>query len=433
MNKIQIRNQFRYFVWTNLMMLLFSSAVTGQTLAFPGAEGFGKYTVGGRNGEVYIVTNLNDSGPGSLRDAVSQPNRMIVFEVGGVIELQDRLTFSENLTIAGQTAPGEGITLSGDGISFTNANNLICRFIRVRSGKAAGKVDAITIYQGHDMVFDHLSVSWGTDENFSVSSMKVVDGPVNVTVQNSIIAQGLQTHSCGGLVQSEGGVSMFCNLYIDNYTRNIKVKGRNQFVNNIIYNWGSNGYILGGNSQYHSHANVVGNYFITGPDTKGQPFTRGNENFAIYASNNYFDGNRNGKADGAVLAPKDYGIVTWLDEPVDGFPFIQQLDVDVALTRVIKEAGASFPKRDEIDRYLMKELTSYGQKGKIIADENELPVTLTSKKWRRKSTLDTDRDGMPDDWERKNGLNPGNKTDANQFDLDEGYTNIEVYLNGLVM
>ena len=416
-----------------ILFLLTSVSVSAQTPAFPGAEGFGKYARGGCGGEVHIVTNLNDSGPGSLRDAVSQPNRMVVFEVGGVIHLKDRLIFSENLTIAGQTAPGEGITLCGNGLSFTNANNLICRYIRVRTGKAAGKgIDAMTIYQGHNMTFDHLSVSWGTDENFSISSMKVVDGPVNVTVQNSIIAQGLQPHSCGGLVQTEGGTTMFRNLYIDNYTRNVKTKGRNQFVNNVVYNWGGDGYILGGESQYKSNAVVTDNYFIAGPDTKGKPFTRGNENFSIYAANNLFDDNLNGKADGQVLKREAYGVVSWLETPVSNFPELTAVSAGPALTQVLRNAGASFPKRDAVDRFLMKELASFGKKGKIIPDEKELPVGITTKQWTRSPALDADRDGMPDKWERRMGLNPANPADAGQYTLGKAYTNLEVYLNGLV-
>jgi hypothetical protein len=429
---IIIRNNITQLIGLIAFLVLGVGPVKAQQLAFPGAEGFGKYATGGRGGEVYLITNLNDGGPGSFRDAVSEPNRIIVFEVGGVIQLNERLTFSENLTIAGQSSPGEGITLAGNGASFTNANNLICRFIRVRSGKAAGKIDAVTIYQGHDMIFDHMSVSWGTDENFSVSSMKVVDGPVNVTVQNSIIAQGLQTHSCGGLVQSEGGISMFGNLYIDNHTRNIKVKGRNQFVNNVVYNWGSNGYILGGESEYHSHANVTDNYFIAGPDTKGKPFTRGNENFAIYAANNYFDNNLNGKLDGRLLSKDDYGVVTWLEEPVQGFPSINAIVAADAVERVIKSVGTYLPDRDEIDHFLIEELTSYGEKGKIIADEEELPVKLTQKEWKREPGFDSDHDGLQDDWEQKNGLDPNNSSDAVLYSLDKGYTNIEVYLNELV-
>lgn len=223
-----------------LFLLLASSiaAARAQQLAFPGAEGFGRYATGGRGGSVYIVTNLNDSGAGSLRDAVSKSDRIVVFAVGGIINIDSRIVVQKRVSILGQTAPGDGITVYGNGWSFSNADNAIVRYIRIRMGKGgdSGK-DGITIAEGSNMIFDHVSVSWGRDETFSIS------GDVsNITIQNSIIAQGLETHSCGGLMQTEqGGVSLFRNLYIDNQTRNPKVKGVNEFTNNVVYNWGGGG------------------------------------------------------------------------------------------------------------------------------------------------------------------------------------------------
>jgi pectate lyase len=201
-------------------------------LAFPGAEGFGRNAVGGRGGTVYVVTNLNDSGAGSLRDAVSAKNRIVVFAVGGLIQITDRIVCSSHITILGQTAPGGGITVYGNGWSFSDANETIVRYLRIRMGKGGtdGK-DAITIASGDNMIFDHLSVSWGRDETFSING-----DATNITIQNSIIGQGLETHSCGGLMQTDGGVSLFRNLYIDNKTRNPKVKGVNDFTNNVVYN-----------------------------------------------------------------------------------------------------------------------------------------------------------------------------------------------------
>lgn len=200
--------------------------------AFPGAEGFGANAVGGRGGSIYVVTNLNDSGAGSLRDAVSAPHRIVVFAVGGLIKITGRIICSSYITILGQTAPGDGITVYGNGWSFSDANETIVRYVRIRMGKSgsAGK-DAITIASGNNMIFDHLSVSWGLDETFSING-----SGANITIQNSIIGQGLQPHSCGGLIQTDGGVSLFRNLYIDNKTRNPKVKGVNEFTNNVVYN-----------------------------------------------------------------------------------------------------------------------------------------------------------------------------------------------------
>lgn len=142
--------------------LLVSSA---SALAFPGAEGFGKDAIGGRNGKVYVVSNLNDSGAGSLRDAVSQPDRIVVFRVGGLIKIKERIVVSKRISIFGQTAPGEGITVYGNGWSFSNADDAIVRYIRIRMGKggSSGK-DAAGIAEGKNMIFDHISVSWGRDE-----------------------------------------------------------------------------------------------------------------------------------------------------------------------------------------------------------------------------------------------------------------------------
>ena len=171
-----------------LMLTAASASVQAALLAFPGAEGFGRYATGGRGGQIYHVTNLNDSGTGSLRDAISQPNRIIVFDVSGVINLKSRLVFKNNLTILGQTAPGEGIQVYGNGVSFSNANNIIVRYLRIRMGvKGDSGKDAAGVASGHDMIFDHMSVLWGRDENFSVSSNDKGSGPSNITIQNSII------------------------------------------------------------------------------------------------------------------------------------------------------------------------------------------------------------------------------------------------------
>ncbi|SHK53404.1 hypothetical protein [Hymenobacter psychrotolerans] len=189
-------------VWAaaaGLLLLTTGATRSGppRPLAFPTAEGFGRYATGARGGAVYHVTTLADAGPGSLRDAVSQPGRTVVFDVGGLVRLQSPLLVSANLYLAGQTAPGDGITVYGDAVSFTNASNTVVRFLRFRMGHSGspGK-DAVPIASGHDLIFDHVSVSWGRDENFSVT-----EAATNVTLQNSLVAQGLHPHSAGGLIQ----------------------------------------------------------------------------------------------------------------------------------------------------------------------------------------------------------------------------------------
>ncbi|MDR1273923.1 MAG: pectate lyase [Odoribacteraceae bacterium] len=402
-----------------------------QPLAFPGAEGFGKYTSGGRNGKVYIVTNLNDEGPGSFRDAVSQPYRTVVFEVGGVIRINSPIVISPNLTIAGQTAPGDGITIYGERISFSKASNTICRYIRFRMGEnGKNGSDAVVVAEGHRMIFDHVSISWGKDENFSISSMKVVGGPSDITVQNSIISQGLMDHSMGGLIQSDGGITLYRNLYADNRSRNNKVKGFNQFVNNVVYNWSVGAYILGG-SAFKSFANITNNYFITGPDTRSKAFTRGNENFALYARDNYLDENRDGTLDGRAIGREEYGVVKWSDRPFD-FPPIPETSAAGALEWIVKHVGCTFPARDEIDQYVIDELLSYGKKGKLIRSEKELPAKGPGNIRGGEPKKDTDRDGMPDEWEEIHGLNPADPGDANGYIVSDIYSNIEMYLNSLV-
>ncbi|WP_210116375.1 pectate lyase family protein [Hymenobacter fodinae] len=406
--------------------LLMATPVAAQTLAFPTAEGFGRFATGGRGGAVYHVTTLTDTEAGSLRDAVSQPGRTIVFDVGGVIRLTSPLTIAENLHLAGQTAPGDGIVVYGDAVSFTNANNTVVRYLRFRMGHGGspGK-DAVTIAAGHDLIFDHVSVSWGQDENFSVTNEAR-----NVTLQNSIVAQGLHPHSAGGLIQSEGGTSILRCLYIDNHTRNVKVKGVNQFINNVVYNWEAGAYIQG-DSERKSQANVMDNYFIQGPGKASQPFTRGNANFSIYAQGNFQDSTRNGKLDGAPILPAGYGVVSWQATPF-AYPATTALTAQQAYAYVVQHAGAS-RHRDAVDTRLLQELTSLGKLGQIIQDENEAPMRGPGEVQGGLAPLDTDQDGMPDAWEQRYGLNPRDATDRNHDADYDGYTNLEEYLQQLVV
>ncbi|TDD66147.1 pectate lyase [Jiangella aurantiaca] len=404
-----------------------AGAQTEPLLAFPGAEGFGRYATGGRGGTVYHVTNLDDSGPGSFRDAVSEPNRTIVFEVGGVITIGERIRVAPNITIAGQTAPGEGITIYGNGLSFTDANGTIARHFRVRQGIGGDSgTDAITVVTGDTMIFDHLSVTWGRDEVFSVSNGDPADGAHNVTIQNSILGQGLDTHSAGGLIETAGGVSLLRNLYLDNDIRNPKVKGVNQYVNNVVYNWRREAYILGG-SQWTSEANVQNNYFIAGPSTETGPFTRGNENFHLFAEDNYHDADRDGALDGYEVPREEYTTVTWMEKPYPYPPVADLMDPDDAYEYVVEHAGASL-NRDRVDGLLVGEVTSLGRKGAIISDENAPPINGPGPVRGGDAPRDTDRDGMPDWWERLRDLDP--EVPGNNADGDgDGYTDLEEYLN----
>ncbi|KAL4867959.1 putative pectate lyase C [Aspergillus spectabilis] len=408
-----------------LPLLPLLSTLTTALPAFPGAEGFGANAIGGRGGEVYIVTNLNDSGEGSLRDAVSATDRIVVFAVGGVINIEDRIVVSKRVTILGQTAPGGGITVYGNGWSFSNADEAVVRYLRIRMGRSgdSGK-DGITIAEGSNMIFDHLSVSWGRDETFSISGTAE-----NITVQDTIIAQGLETHSCGGLMETDGGVSLFRNLYIDNKTRNPKVKGVNEFTNNLVYNWGGGGGYIAGDSSGQSYANIIANYFISGPSTTKSAFTRGNANFHGYVENNYYDPDQDGTLNGNALGPasSNYGGMEIVETKYD-YPSPETvLSPEEVVGFVTENVGASLV-RDSVDEFLVNEVLSYGKAGALISDEDSIggPGEIDGGSPR----TDTDGDGIPDDAEVELGTDP-NVVDSLELH-ESGYTFLEVWANGLV-
>ncbi len=397
--------------------------------AFPGAEGFGRNATGARGGDVYHVTNLNDAGPGSLRDAISQPNRTVVFDVGGVIRLESRLVFKNNQTIAGQTAPGGGITLYGDGTSFSGANHTIVRFVRFRMGKIgeSGK-DTVTIANGHDLIFDHCSMSWGRDGNFDLnqSSGAVLE---KITLQDSIVAQGLQTHSTGGLVNTRA-TSILRSLYIDNNSRNPKARGTLQFVNNVVYNWVVSAYILGDTSG-RSDGVMVGNYFVPGPETKGGTLDSPTPAYHLYAVDNWYDSNKNGALDGRLLGQGDFGSVTWLAEPSVEVPKVPALSAAEAFEYVRQHAGAAL-YRDAVDEFVLAELDSLGTEGKTISDEASLGLpSVVGNLPTGVTPTDTDQDGMPDAWETASGLDANDPEDRNDDRNGDGWTNLEEYVNSL--
>jgi hypothetical protein len=447
----QTINKMRRILLSLAAILIGGVSLQAQQLAFPGAEGFGKYSVGARGAaspSVYHVTNLNDSGSGSFRDAVSQSGRIVVFDVCGIIRLSSRVVCSGNSYIAGHTAPGDGIILYGNGISFSGCNNLIVRHLRVYMGKGgeSGK-DAAGIANGVNMIFDHLSIAWGQDENFSVNWDSKGSEPGNITIQNSIIGQGLMTHSAGGLIQTNGGVSIIGCLYIDNSTRNPKVKGVNQFINNVVYNWaGSDGYILA-DSDGPSWAWMEGNYFISGPNSGASPFTRARTNFQLYtnSNSNYVDGNKNGSLDGTATTDVSYannnagGAPTIVSSPsaftscplthpaIDG----AILSPQDALTQAITSAGANLPARSAVDVFLVEQLQSWGSRGELITNETQNGIyNNVGTVSQGVKPADTDNDGIPDAWEEANGLNKSSAADATTV-ASNGYLNIENYINSI--
>ncbi|HEX2852890.1 MAG TPA: Ig-like domain-containing protein, partial [Opitutaceae bacterium] len=392
--------------------------------AFPGAEGFGVNTSGGRGGTVYHVTNLNDSGAGSFRDAVSVAGRTVVFDVGGIIVLTSPVVISNNITIAGQTAPGEGVTLYGDRLGLSGKINVLIRFLRVREGiNGDSGTDTISSDSGDRMMFDHVSASWGRDETFSFNG-----STSNVTLQDCIIGQGLLIHSAGGLVQTSGGVSIFRSLYIDNYMRNPKVKGVNDYQNNVVYNYGTGGgYIPAGDSAGLSFANIINNYFVSGPVTQESPFKSGNANFNLYHAGNFQDRNINGVLDGTLVTNASFPTLTIVGSQFGYNAPETLLTAQQAFAHVVNYAGASL-HRDPADLYMINELTSVGTVGAHIFNESEIGGigTLAA----GLAAPDTDGDGSPDWWEEAAGTNPA-VADNNGDINGDGYTNLENYLNAI--
>ncbi len=417
---------FRYMVFTALLFVC--SSTTAQQLAFPDAQGWGRFAEGGRKGTVYHVTNLNDSGSGSLRDAVSQPNRIVVFDVSGVIRINSRIVFKNNLYVAGQTAPGEGITVYGDGVSFSGADNTIVRYMRFRMGAVGTKdKDCAGVANGQNMIFDHCSFAWGQDENFSINWDNKGKAPKDITLQNCIVGQGLMTHSAGGLMQAEN-ITLYRILMVDNSTRNFKVKGINQYANNIVYNWKNAAYNMGGDSEGQSYANIESNLFINGPAVGGDCLTGGNANFHFYGADNLQDSNRDG-----LYNPTEFmgdGGGNRQTKPYD-YPALEKWAAKDLIEKLLPNVGASLPYRDLADCYMIDEVLSFGKKGNLITNENELPIGVpTSWAWfKGEKPVDSDGDGMPDDWEKAHGTDPA-KDDAMTI-ADNGYANIENYINGI--
>jgi hypothetical protein len=398
--------------------------------AFPGAQGFGRNAKGARGGDVYHVTNLNDSGAGSLRDAISQPNRTVVFEVGGVIRIESRLVFKSNQTIAGQTAPGGGITIYGDGTSFSGVADTIVRYLRFRMGRIGeSEKDTVTIANGHDIIFDHCSLSWGRDGTFDLNR-ESGEELYDITLQDSIVAQGLQTHSTGGLVNTSG-TSIIRSLYIDNNSRNPKARGTLQFINNVVYNWVDSGYILGDTSG-RSDGLMLGNYLIPGPETDGGTLADPTPEYNVTAVDNWYDDNKNGVLDGRLLTQGDFGSATWLSQPAVDFPEVPVLPAEEALAYVREHAGASL-FRDAVDAYVLDELASFGRRGATISDEASLGLpNVVGEVPGGTAPPDADRDGMSDAWETAAGLDPGDAADRNGDRDGDGWTNLEEYVNSLV-
>ena len=417
----RIPNSFISFFF---MTFCISLSLNAQQVAFPGAEGFGAYTTGGRSGTVYEVTNLNDSGPGSLRDAVSESNSTIVFRVSGYINLQSTLMINGNsLTIAGQTAPGDGICLR-DYPTNVNGNNIIIRYMRFRLGdKYDLQSDAININDQSNVIIDHCSIGWGVDECASWYDNE------NVTIQWSIIGEGLNyhAHSMGGLW---GGWSTYHHNLIHTcgsrhpkfaYTYDEDITDHR---NNVIYNWGYQSAYVNPTGR----VNIVGNYYKSGPATvsnvKDRIVYSEYDTKRLYVADNYVYGfpaitedNWSGGVDGNPI--RHYEAFT--------APAIAYQTAEEAYKSVLEHAGASL-QRDSVDLRVINNVIN--GTGTIInhqIDVGGFPVMQSLN-----PPDDTDQDGMPDDWEDENELNKNNPDDRNDDYDNDGFTNLEEYLNSLI-
>ncbi|MGH8023989.1 MAG: pectate lyase family protein [Limisphaerales bacterium] len=339
--------------------------------SFPGAEGFGALASGGRGGENYCVTNLDDSGPGTFREAVSQSHRTITFCVGGVVHLKSNLAVSSDVTILGQTAPADGITLYGHSVSFSGSSNIVVRYLRVREGIGGdrGKC-SVNIVNGSDMIFDHVSIEWGRWD-----CLGLTHGSRNITFQYCIFGQGINPQQFGALVDSVTNITFSHNLWIDNQSRNPKAKGSIQYINNVVYNWGRNG-LVGGHSQMDHQLDVIGNYFIRGPSSNDHFVGEFTSTDHVFQRDNYVDLQRDGRLNGTLISDDQFrnsgGPAIFAPRPFLHPTIPVTTDsAPQAWKTIVMTAGCSL-HRDPADQALIAQLKSPGKSGRLITDESNM-------------------------------------------------------------
>ncbi len=411
--------------------------------AFPGAEGFGAMTPGGRGGKVLFVTNLDDSGPGSLRAAIQTKGpRTILFRVGGIIDLNSPLTISEPyVTIAGQSAPGDGVCLRGDNFAI-RTHDVIVRFLRVRLGDLRKReADSFSIVDGaRNVIVDHCSASWSVDETLSPSG-DIAD----VTVQWSIISESLLNsihskgpHGYGTLLRATGGVSLHHNLWAHHNGRNPRF-GDNygegavptfDFRNNVIYNFGS---YCSGTTDGKIQVNYVANLVKPGLNSaRRNPLVMGTdatEETRFHVADNIVEGRDDLTFNNARMFDRTeaggHKLFSLESTPFRA-PALATSHPNDAYLVVLERAGATVPVRDAVDQRMVDDVRL--GTGRIVDSQEQVggwPVYRSGT-----PAQDTDNDGMPDDWETAHGLDPVDPSDA-AATHSSGYTNLEVYLNEL--
>jgi pectate lyase len=434
-----------YFV-ALLLGLSTSSAVLSASLearaipAFPGAEGFGSITPGGRGGRVIFVTNLDDAGPGSFRAACeAEGPRVVIFRVSGLITLAQAIVITNPyLTIAGQTAPGDGICVRN--YTFVIAtHDVVVRYLRSRLGDLSGQeADSITLGSGaQNVILDHCSATWSVDE-----ALSLVGNVSNVTVQWCLIAEGLNhskhtkgAHGYGSLSRANGPVTWHHNLWAHNNSRNPRLGdnyGRPPYPtfdvrNNVIYDYGE---IASGLTQGVLKVNYVANYIRPGPSSKaGTPIHIGGpSDLSFYIRENVFEGNGALTADNSlffdpVMIDGKRQVQT-VGEPFNVQP-VKTTSAQGAYEAVLRTVGASLPRRDAVDARIVNEVRQ--RKGSIIDSQEQVGGWPALKA--KAAPVDSDNDGLPDSWERRHGLNPHDPADGATDKNKDGYTNLEEYLN----
>jgi hypothetical protein len=436
--------------------------ITEEAFAFPGAEGFANKVTGGRGGQVIKVTNLNDSGPGSLRAAITTSGaRIIIFQVSGTIELLSNLNITAgDLTIAGQTAPGDGITIKNYPV-FVGADNVIIRFMRFRLGNEKQvEGDAIWGRYRKNIIIDHCSMSWCTDEAASFYANQ------DFTLQWCIISESLNnslhekgSHGYGGIWGGDRA-SFHHNLIAHHKSRNPRFNGwrpgvsngpyLNEHVdyrNNVIYNWRDESAYGGENGRY----NIVNNYYKSGPATVASKTMRVvrvsrelSEAYApgygqFFITGNYVAGNTTVTTDnwngGIVYDGGTTKTLVQLTSAID-YKITTNHTAEQAYQSVLNYAGASL-KRDAVDTRVVSEVQNGTAtfSGSVSGYPGLIDSQVDVGGWPALASLaaplDTDGDGMPDAWEIEMKLNP-NVANANGKDLSTAYDNIEVYINSLV-
>ncbi|MBQ6190335.1 MAG: hypothetical protein IJK45_09210 [Bacteroidaceae bacterium] len=394
--------------------------LNAQQLAFPGAEGFAAYATGGRGGNVVHVTNLNASGAGSLAEAASKAGSFIVFDVGGVIDITNAsITIASNVTIAGQTAPGEGITIYGGRVIASKSKNIILRYLRMRGGKSVNSSKCtLTLDNCENVIMDHCSVSWGPWDN-----VHIVDAN-NITWQHCIISEGIEPQRFGSITDGTRNWTIHHCLWANNKSRNPKMKCYLQYYNNVVYNYGMG--VIGGHSAADNYQDLMNNYFIAGPEGSAKYFDQWTETDHLYSKGNYFDGNCDGVLNGTLIT--DHNGATVMNSPSLSSTGSQTLETArQAYATIVEQVGAS-RVRDIHDKRIITQLTSLGKQGSFIANEDDIGGIGNVADGAH--ITDKDRDGMADEWETAHGLNPL-VNDANGYSLGNGYTNIENYVNSL--